>query len=96
MSAPDLINKAEAAELLSISVSTVERLIAAGKLRAFRVGPHALRLDREDVLRYIRSSELRPPAAGRIARIIGPKDLRRGGVNNSGYYPGMKVVDPHE
>ncbi|TAK59828.1 MAG: DNA-binding protein [Dehalococcoidia bacterium] len=40
---------AEAAESLGVSVSTVWRWADSGKLPAFRVGPKAIRIRREDV-----------------------------------------------
>lgn len=94
MNPGDLMTKAQVAELLAVSETTVERLIRGGQLRAYRIGPHCTRLDREEVLRYVRSREIKVAAARRSVRVLGPKDLRRGGVDNSGYYPGMKVVDP--
>ena len=40
---------AQAAERTSVSVKTLRRRIAAGKLRAYRYGPHIIRVDPHDV-----------------------------------------------
>ena len=56
----ELITRAQAAELLTVSEDTIDRLVKAGQL----------------------------PRKTRVRR---PNEFR-GGVNNSGYYPGMKVV----
>ncbi len=53
---------AQAAERTSVSVKTLRRRIAAGKLRAYRYGPQAIRVDPKDVdllmtpIRTLRSS----------------------------------------
>ena len=46
------ITKGEAAELLGVSLKTVDRLLAAGKLNRWRLGPGdraGVRLDRREV-----------------------------------------------
>lgn len=40
---------AQAAERTSVSVKTLRRRIASGKLRAYRYGPQVIRLDPNDV-----------------------------------------------
>lgn len=40
----------QAAEHLNVDIKTIRRWIAAGHLRAARVGPRLIRLDRESVL----------------------------------------------
>jgi excisionase family DNA binding protein len=40
---------AQAAERTSVSVKTLRRRIAAGKLRAYRYGPQVIRVDPNDV-----------------------------------------------
>ena len=91
-----LLTKAEAAQLLNVSETTVERLISGGRLPVYRISRACTRLDRADVLAYIRSR--RSKAADlRSRRVVGPKDLRamsRRPGGPSGYEPGMKVVDP--
>ena len=46
----DLLTKEETAELLAVSETTVERLIAAGHLPAYRIGRAITRIDRADVV----------------------------------------------
>ncbi|MEX2227763.1 MAG: helix-turn-helix domain-containing protein [Dehalococcoidia bacterium] len=45
----DLCTVAEAAEMLGVSVSTIWRWVDSGQLPAFRVGPKAIRIKRQDV-----------------------------------------------
>jgi excisionase family DNA binding protein len=45
---------AQAAERTSLSVKTLRRRIAAGKLRAYRDGPRILRVDPKDVDQMLR------------------------------------------
>lgn len=93
-----LLTKAEAAELLHVSETTVNRLLAARKLPCYRINKQCVRLDRRAVLDYLESRQI-SAASLRQTRVIGPKDLRRSDprerVRGSGYYPGMKVVDPN-
>ena len=89
----ELLTRAQAAELLTVSEDTVDRLIAGGKLPAYRISPRVVRLDRADVLAYMESRRQRAGELSRkVTRIRGRREPDRGGVNNSGYYPGMKVV----
>ncbi|MDH6280980.1 helix-turn-helix domain-containing protein [Prescottella agglutinans] len=44
----------EAAETLSVSTRTVRRYIAAGKLKAYRVGPRVIRVDLSELDRLMR------------------------------------------
>ena len=89
----ELLTRAQAAELLTVSEDTVDRLIAGGKLPAYRISPRVVRLDRADVLAYMESRRQRASELGKkITRIRSRQEPDRGGVNNSGYYPGMKVV----
>jgi excisionase family DNA binding protein len=50
-SRPDMLTPAQAADLLSVSRSTVSRLLSAGKLKSVKVGAHH-RIARHDVLAY--------------------------------------------
>ncbi|MFA5608076.1 MAG: helix-turn-helix domain-containing protein [Leucobacter sp.] len=40
----------QAADYLNVDPRTIRRYIAAGRLRAIRVGPRLIRLDRENVV----------------------------------------------
>ena len=89
----ELLTRAQAAELLTVSEDTVDRLIAGGKLPAYRISPRVVRLDRADVLAYMESRRQRASALAKPKGRPRPsREPNRGGVNNSGYYPGMKVV----
>ena len=88
----ELITKAEAAEILTVSEDTVERLIKKGLLPCYRISDRVTRLDKMDVYTYMDERKRRAGALGRQTRVKKPQEIRRGGVNNSGYYPGMKVV----
>ncbi|MEX2246941.1 MAG: helix-turn-helix domain-containing protein [Dehalococcoidia bacterium] len=46
--ASEFCTVAEAAELLGVSVSTIWRWVDSGKVPAFRVGPKAIRIRRQD------------------------------------------------
>ena len=81
----ELITKTQAAELLTISESSLQRLIQRGALPAYKVGTRIVRLDRADVEAYVKAHQ---------TRVVQPK--RRAtvepGVRPCGYVPGMKVV----
>ena len=83
-----LYNLQEAAERLTVSESTVRRLINQGKLRAYKVGAQ-LRIADEDLTAYLRSCliPLPPPPKPKHGSKPAPA-----GRNGCGYYPGMKVV----
>lgn len=49
MTAKTYESLAQAAERTSVSVKTLRRRIAAGKLRAYRYGPQVIRVDPNDV-----------------------------------------------
>ena len=57
----DLIKKAEARAMLGISMNTLDKLIREGRLPAYRVTDHAIRLDRADVTGYLESRRIQPP-----------------------------------
>ena len=88
--AKELWTIAQAAEAMAVSEDTVRRLIGQELLPAIRVSPRCTRLDPLDVYAYLDSRKRKAGALQRKARGR-PKEVR-GGVNNSGYYPGMKVV----
>lgn len=57
---PHFETLSEAAERVGVSTKTLRRWIAAGRLRGYRVGPHLIRLDADEV-----DALARPiPAAG--------------------------------
>ena len=78
-----LITKKEAAERLSVSVRTLEGLIARGQLPAYKIGPKSVRLRPEDLEAYL---------AGHVVyarpKIMKPAET----VRPCRYVPGMKVV----
>lgn len=89
----DLITKAEAAKILTVSEDTLDRLIRAGMLPVYRISAGITRLDREDVAAYMESRRQRATAIGRKSnKVKMVPEVYRGGKNNSGYVPGMKVV----
>lgn len=88
----ELWTVAQTAEHLGCSEDTVRRLIRAGKIPAVNISARLTRVFPEDVEIYLRSrgaqvAELQRKSKGRTSRVV-----PLGGVNNSGYYPGMKVV----
>lgn len=89
--AKELWTVAQAAEALSVSEDTVRRLINGGQLPAYQITERTTRLDPLDVYAYLDSRKKKTAALQRKTRVRAPKEIR-GGVNNSGYYPGMKVV----
>ena len=89
----ELITKAEAARILTVSEDTLYRLIRAGMLPVYRISAGITRLDREDVAAYMESRRQRATAIGRKSnKVKMVPEVYRGGKNNSGYVPGMKVV----
>lgn len=93
MSTLNLLTKAEAAELLHVSETTVERLIQGGQLPAYRIARAVTRIDEADVLAYLESRKTK--VRGLQSRPVKMAELKRrraATVNDSGYYPGMKVV----
>ena len=89
----ELITKAEAARMLTVSEDTLDRLIRAGMLPVYRISAGITRLDREDVAAYMESRRQRAAAIGRKSnKVKMVPEVYRGGKNNSGYVPGMKVV----
>ena len=91
----ELWTVAEAAEHMGCSEKTVRRLISGGLLPSINVSARLTRLDPADVEIYLASRKTR---AGALKEKQKTKSRRpwmekpRGGLNNSGYYPGMKVV----
>ena len=97
----NLLTKTQVCELLAISDSTLERIVADGSLAAIRVRGR-LRFTEEDLDVYLRRSRIEPTAQpAPISRILQPQvqstPRRRGrppksAVREQVYYPGMKVV----
>ena len=61
---PRWIDQRQAAEYLGITDRTLRRMIAAGKLPAYRLGPRLLRIDVNDLDALLRPV---PVGGGRIA-----------------------------
>jgi excisionase family DNA binding protein len=76
------LTKPQAAEMLQISVRTLEGLIKRGQLPAYKIGPQLVRLDEADIRAFVAARPVTPDRkektapAGRICR----------------YVPGQKVV----
>ena len=87
----ELITRAEAAEILTVSEDTIDRLVKKGQLPAYKITPKVTRFDRADVEEYLQSRYVKAKELARKTRVRRPQEFR-GGINNSGYYPGMKVV----
>lgn len=90
----DLITKAEAAKLLTVSERTVEKLIATGMLPAYRISRNCIRLRRHEVLEYIDSRMLKVETLKKV-KSSGIKDIKRKKAIEAlpcGYYPGMEVA----
>lgn len=88
----ELLTKAQAAEMLTVSLDTLDRLIRAGKIPVYRISDKIIRLDRADVTVYLESRRQRATDLARKQKARPRGAVIRGGVNNSGYVPGMKVV----
>lgn len=88
---PDkLIGKAEAAEMLGISQSTLDRIVADGNLPLYRIRGRC-RYDTADIGDYLRRcrEHRRPP--DKLPRAKAPAP-RKGQLWPAKYVPGMKVV----
>ncbi len=82
----ELLTKAEAAELLKVSQSTLDRIVLDGDLPAYRVRGQ-MRYKRSDVDAYLgRCRVLVRP------RVVRPRSPSQPTIKDTGYYPGMKVV----
>ena len=77
----ELMTKKDAAAVLTVSVRSLERMIAAGDLPVYRIGS-AVRLSRSDLDAYIMS---------RRTQVINVS-IARGKERRCAYVPGMKVV----
>ena len=94
----ELITRAQAAQLLKVSETTVDRLISGGLLPAYKVHRACIRLDLADVEAYLEKRRVRASALSAQIKPVGVKDLRRHRQIEElpcGYVKGMKVVDPY-
>lgn len=91
----ELMTKAEAAELLRVSESTVEALIRSGQLPAYRIARACTRIDRADALAYLETRKVKIRSLQKVSSIKDIKRRQRIERMPSGYTPGMKVVDPY-
>ena len=82
----ELLTKAEAAERLKVSQSTLDRIVLDGDLPAYRIRGQ-MRYKRSDVDAYL--NRCRVLVRPRVTRMRAPA---RPTVKDNGYYPGMKVV----
>lgn len=90
----ELLTKAEAAEVLRVSEDTLEALIKSGQLPAYRIHKACVRLDKADLVEYLKTRQVKV-AALQKSRVTA-KELRRQKRIRElpcGYTPGMKVVD---
>lgn len=55
----DLLTTTEAARLLKVSPVTITRYLKQGRLRAYHVGPRAIRISRKDLQQFMRPSQAR-------------------------------------
>lgn len=76
-----LITRQQAAELLGISLPTLDGLIRRGQLPASRIGSRIVRIDERDIEGYL--------SARRVAPM---KKAAEPPVRPCRYVPGMKVV----
>jgi excisionase family DNA binding protein len=75
----DILTAGEAARLCALSRSTLRRMVAAGRIAAWRTPGQHLRVSRQDCLDYLRSVG----AAELAGRVAGP----RAPVSSSGPLP---------
>lgn len=76
------LTKPQAAELLQISVRTLEGLIKRGQLPAYKIGPQLVRLDEDDIRAFVAARPIQPSKKEKTAQ--GGRICR--------YVPGQKVV----
>lgn len=92
----DLLTKAQAAELLTVSEKTLENLIFSGLLPAYRISRNCVRLRRSDVLEYIETRRIKVETL-REVKSASIKDIKRRKALEDlpcPYVPGMEVVKP--
>jgi excisionase family DNA binding protein len=72
-----LLTVAEAAKSIGVSVSTVWRWIASGRLPAYRLGPKAVRIKAMDAIAARAPARVQTPEPWYGMRIVTAEDLRR-------------------
>ena len=87
----ELITRAQAAQQLTESEDTLARHVKTVQKPAYTLTPQHPRFNRADVEEYLASRYVKAKELQRKTRVRRPSEFR-GGVNNSVYYPGMKVV----
>ncbi len=85
------ISKGEAAEILGLSTSTIERIILDGELPVYKFRGQC-RINREDLDTYISRCRRHPAATVPVARTRTSAARRGSKLVSCEYYPGMKVV----
>lgn len=90
----ELLTKAEAAELLRVSEDTLETLIKSGLLPAYRIHKACVRLDKADLVEYLKTRHVKV-AALQKSRVTARELHRQQRIRElpCGYVPGQKVVD---
>jgi excisionase family DNA binding protein len=53
----DFLTPTQAAKLLSVSMSTIYKLIDDGVIKAVRVGPKLLRIDKQQLNKFLKGQE---------------------------------------
>jgi excisionase family DNA binding protein len=71
------LTRQDVAEALACEVSTVDRLIARGALRAIRVGQRAVRITLEDYLAYVKGAAILPGETHETTRARAPRSAYR-------------------
>ncbi len=86
-----LYTKKEAAEMLRISVRTLERLLSTGEIRAIKVGKQ-VRISDDQVSHYLRSNLMPYYIPKSPNASSGGNGRRKKEPPRIKYVPGMKVV----
>ena len=53
----EVLTPAEVAKALSVSLATVYKLIADGKIKAVRIGPKLLRIDKQQLNNFLKGQD---------------------------------------
>ena len=53
----EVLTPAEVAKALSVSLATVYKLIADGEIKAVRIGPKLLRIDKQQLNNFLKGQE---------------------------------------
>lgn len=90
----DLITKAEAAQMLTVSEKTVTKLIDSGVLPGYRISRNCMRLRRSEVLAYVEERQVKVRQLQKV-KSASIKDIKRKKALDAlpcPYKPGMEVV----